>query len=128
MVCWEEENNCRVAVDGSLTLRGDEKAPVQVRMDHAFQGVHQQTHVVAPLDHSLNVRTALAQPIHHAHQMRTPLQLRFCNPWHIASDYQLEIRFGDNQLATVRLTGATVATPQPCEEPCAEPEPGPDHP
>lgn len=132
MVCWEEENSCRVTVDGAVTLRGDDKSPVNVRMDHAFHGDHHQTHEVAPLDHTLNVRTALAEPMHHALQMRTPLQLRFCNPWHVASDYQLDIRFGKNQIASVRLTGATVATPQPCEAPCPEPDPdaapGPGHP
>ncbi len=129
MICWEEESACKVTVDGGITLRGDEKAPVAVRMDHSFNTPHHQTHEVAPLDHTLAVDSALAKPIHHALQMRTPLQLRFCNPWHIASDYMLQMRFGKNQVASIRLTGATVATPQPCEEPCPEPDTSqPDHP
>lgn len=129
MICWEEQSACKVTVDGAVTLRGDDKAPVAVRMDHSFNTPHHQTHEVAPLDHALSVNTALAEPIHHALQMRTPLQLRFCNPWHIASDYQVEVRFGKNRLAAIRLTGATVASPQPCDEPCAEPDNAlPDHP
>lgn len=128
MVCWEEENSCRVQVEGGVTLRGDAEAPVNVRMDHSFEGDHHQTHEVAPLDHTLRLKTALAEPMHHALQMRTPLQIRFCNPWHVASDYQFELRFGKNQLATLRVTGATVATPQPCDDPCPEPQSGPDHP
>lgn len=119
MVCWEQEEPCKMEVDARVTVAGDEKAPLHVRMHHHFENDHHQTHKVEPLDHSLRVQTKLAEPIHHALQMRTPLQLRFCNPWHVASDYQMEIRMGNNRLISVRLTGATVATPQPCEdEPC----------
>lgn len=118
MVCWDEDANCACRLDGEITIKGDEKAPLQVRMSHEFANEHQQTHKVEPLDHALNVNTALAEPIHHALQMRTPLQLRFCNPWHIASDYVMELRIGKSQLMSLRLTGATVATPQQCEDPC----------
>lgn len=121
MVCWDEDDTCRVEVSGRVTLAGDEAAPVQVRMRHEFAGDHQQTHRVEPLDHTLRVNTQLAQPIHHALQMRTPLQLRFCNPWQIVSDYTLDINLGNNRVISVRLTGATVATPQPCEDPCPPP-------
>jgi hypothetical protein len=129
MVCWQEESRCNVDVEGTVTVRGDEKSPLQVRMDHRFSTPHHQTHEVAPLDHTLKVSTALAKPIHHALQMRTPLQLRFCNAWHLASDYVLEVRFADSRIAAVRLTGATVATPQPCEEaPCEPVDDTPVHP
>ena len=58
--------------------------------------------------------------------LRTPLQLRFCNPWHIASDYTVEVTLGERRLWSVRLTGATVATPQPCaDDGCP---PAPSHP
>jgi hypothetical protein len=57
------------------------------------------------------METQLADPIHHALQMRTPLQLRFCNPWHVVSDYRMEIHLGENRVISVRLTGATVASP-----------------
>jgi hypothetical protein len=120
MVCWAEEEPCQVEVDakvelaGRVTLAGDEAAPVVVRMQHEFANDHHQTLAVDPLVHQLQIDSALAQPIHHALQMRTPLELRFCNPWHIASDYLLEMNLGKNRLLAIRLTGATVATPQPC--------------
>lgn len=126
MVCWEEEP-CRCEVTGRVTLAGDESAPLQVKMAHSFENVHRQELRVEPLEH--RVTTRLADPIHHALQMRTPLQIRFCNPWHLASDYRLEIHLGDNRLISVRLTGATVATPQPCEEePCPPVSSHPGHP
>jgi hypothetical protein len=47
--------------------------------------------------------------------MLTPFELRLCNPWHVASDYQMDIKLWDCRVISVRLTGATVARPQPCE-------------
>jgi hypothetical protein len=113
MVCWAEEP-CRV--EGRVTVVGDEESPVAVRMTHEFAGDHHQTLSVDPLEHSLNVSTAAASPIHHALQLRTPLDVRFCNPWHIASDYRVEVNLGNNRVIGIRLTGATVATPQACDE------------
>ena len=119
MVCWDEERACEV--NGRIVVAGDPAAPVEVRMAHDFTNEHRQHHKVEPVDHTLHVDSALASPIHHALQLRTPLQMRFCNPWHLASDYVMEIRLGDNRLISVRLTGATVATPQPCadDQPCS---------
>jgi hypothetical protein len=125
MVCWCEERPCEIS--GRVTLVGDEKQPIAVQMNHRFDNVHVQQHKVEPVEHRLT--TALSDPVHHALQMRTPLQLRFCNPWHFASDYAVEIRVGDSQLISVRLTGATIATPQPCEdEKCPEIITQPVHP
>lgn len=129
MVCWEEEQVCKVEVEGRIVLAGDEKAPVNVQMMHTFPDAHHQKHDVAPLDHTLHLDTRLSSPIHHALQMRTPLQLRFCNAWHIASDYILRINIGKTEWGSIRLTGATIATPQPCEEEkCPEPRSLPPHP
>jgi hypothetical protein len=129
MVCWEQKEPCKMAVDARVTVAGDEKSPVHVRMHHHFENEHHQTLKVNPLEHGLNVNSTLSEPIHHALQMRTPLQLRFCNPWHVASDYIMEIRLGKNQLISLRLTGATVAKPQPCEDvPCPPPANHPSHP
>ena len=129
MVCWDEEDSCHVQVAGNVVLTGDPDKPVHVHMRHEFANTHQQTHAIEPMDHSLKVDTRLAEPIHHALQMRTPLQLRFCNPWHIVSDYVLDINLGNNRVISVRLTGATVATPQPCaDENCPPPTIQPDHP
>ena len=120
MVCWDEEEPCAVEVRGQVALVGDEKSPVRVRMTHTFENPHVQEHRIEPVDHSLKVTTRLAEPIHHALQMRTPLELRFCNPWHVASDYMVELRLADNRVFSLRLTGATIATPQPCpdDKPC----------
>jgi hypothetical protein len=115
MVCWAEEP-CTVNVRGTLTVAGDPKAPVRVRMQHEFTNDHHQTLSVEPVEHTVHLDTALATPIHHALQMRTPLDVRFTNPWHIASDYRLEINLGNNRVIGIRLTGATVATPQPYQE------------
>jgi hypothetical protein len=112
MVLWDED--CACEVNGRIVVAGDPEAPVQVAMSHQFPDEHRQAH---------HIRTALAEPIHHALQMRTPLQVRFCNTWHVASDYSLEINLGRNRILGVRLTGATVAKPQPCdgEESCPPP-------
>ncbi len=115
MMLWDEE----AQVQGRLTLSGDPDAPVHARVHHSFDTEHAQVH---------RFETALAAPVHHALQMRTPLQVRFCNIWQIASDYSLEIRLGDNRVIGVHLTGATIAKPLPCEEPAACGEPVITHP
>jgi hypothetical protein len=112
MVLWDED--CACEVNGRITVAGDPEAPVQAVLHHRFENDHSQT---------LGFRTAVADPIHHALQMRTPLQVRFCNAWHVASDYSLEINLGRNRVIGVRLSGATIARPQPCEDeaPCPPP-------
>jgi hypothetical protein len=117
MVCWEEEP-CIVELRGRVTVAGDPEAPVSVRMQHEFTNDHHQTLSVDPVDHTLHVDSELDRPMHHALQMRTPLEVRFCNPWHVASDYRVEINLGNSRVIGIRLTGATVATPQPCEPEC----------
>ena len=120
MVCWDEDQLCKVEVSGRVTLAGDDDSPIQVKMAHSFANDHHQTHSIEPVDHSLKVETQLADPIHHALQLRTPLQVRFCNPWNVVSDYVLELAMGERSLLSLRVTGATVLTPQPCEDekPC----------
>jgi hypothetical protein len=112
MVLWDED--CACEVNGRITVVGDSDAPAYAVVRHRFETDHHQTHAV---------KTDLADPIHHALQMRTPLQLRFCNRWNIASDYTVEVNVGTRQLLSLRLTGATVASPQPCEDerPCYPP-------
>lgn len=107
MHLWEEDCACTVQV------RGDPDAPVELR--HRFPDEHRQSH---------EMKTALDAPIHHALQMRTPLQVRFCNSWHIASDYTVGVEYQGRSLFGIRLTGATVATPQPCPEDECGPRPG----
>ena len=121
MVCWGEDDRCRVEVGGRLTVAGDEAAPLRVTMAHRFENEHVQAHRLdpvsfEPMDCTVHVPTGLVNPIHHALQLRTPLQVRFCNPWHVASDYTVEVSLGDRRLWSIRLTGATVATPQPCRD------------
>jgi hypothetical protein len=109
MVLWDEQ--C-AEVHARLTVAGDAEAPlhadVHASLHHHFDDEHRQVH---------RIETALAAPVHHALQMRTPLQVRFCNSWQIASDYTIEIRLGDNRVIGVRLTGATIAKPLPCDDP-----------
>ncbi len=97
-------------LDGQVTVRGDPAQPVVFA--HNFPGEHRQAH---------RIDTALADPIHHALQMRTPLQVRFCNSWQVASDYSVGIDIGGRRLIDIRLTGATIATPIPCEDDCPPP-------
>ena len=100
-VCWDETRDVR----GRVAVVGDPEQPVT--FDHRFPDAHPQTHTV---------KTALAEPIHHALQMRTPLQVRFCNSWQIASNYTVDIDVAGRRWMTIRLSGATVATPKPCED------------
>lgn len=104
---------------GKIELRGNREDPVYV--DHRFPDGHRQSHAI---------ETALDQPIHHALQMRTPLQVRFCNTWHIASDYNVGVNLRGQRLIDIHLSGATVATPQPCpDEDCEKkPKAAPVHP
>lgn len=121
VVSWAEERvlvEAHADVDARLTVAGDPESPVGLEVEHRFVGEHHQSHALEPVDHTLHVDTALAEPIHHALQMRTPLELRFCNPWHVASDYRVEVTLGDRPIMGIRLTGATVATPQPCGPGC----------
>ncbi len=116
MHLWNEE--CVGKLDGKVEVSGNAEAPVALQ--HRFPDEHNQTH---------EMKTALDAPVHHALQMRTPLQVRFCNSWHVASDYTIGVTAGDRQLFGIRLTGATVATPQPCpEEECAPTHTKPTHP
>lgn len=103
MHLWNEE--CVGQVEAEVTVRGDPEKPVG--LVHQFPDTHHQSH---------DIRTKLSEPIHHALQMRTPLQVRFCNAWQIASNYSLGIDYRGRRLLEVKLTGATVATPQPCPE------------
>ncbi len=103
MMLWDAERQ----VSGRLTISGDAAAPVHAALHHSFDNEHRQSH---------RIDTSLVAPVHHALQMRTPLQVRFCNTWQIASDYSLEIRLGDNRVIGVRLTGATIAKPLPCPD------------
>jgi hypothetical protein len=120
MICWEEEESCPVEVSGGLTVSGNPDAPVELDMQHHFHGVHHQHLAVDPVEHGLLVHSALAEPIHHALQMRTPLQVRFCNSWHVASDYTIDVRAGKRSLFSIRISGTTVGTPEPCadDDPC----------
>jgi len=106
MVCWSQMEPVKVDVKAHVVLAGNREAPVVVKMGHHFENPHVLEHRFA---------SKLTEPIHHALQMRTPLQLRFCNPWNLASDYAVEVRMGDQPLMSIRISGATVATPEPCK-------------
>jgi hypothetical protein len=130
MVCWDESKPCKMDVSGTLELTGSEEHPVPVKMTHYFANIHHQTMKVEPLDHQLKIATRLSEPIHHALQMRTPLELRFCNPWHMTSNYIFDFKIGASQVLSIQVTGATVCTPQPCaDEKACPPTPTlPNHP
>jgi hypothetical protein len=123
MVCWNEEDICRVELSGRVMLAGDKKSPLEVNMSHRFVNDHKQTLEVRPFSHTMKVDTQPDEPINHALQMRTPLELRFCNPWNVESDYRVEVRMGEARLLSIRLTGATVATPLPCDDKYPTPVP-----
>jgi hypothetical protein len=114
MFCWEEEEACPVQVSGAVTVVGDPQAPVALQMSHRFEDVHRQHLDVAPVDHHLRVDSAPGAPIHHALQMQSPLQVRFCNAWQSISDYTVSVRMGERTVLSINLTGGTSATPQPC--------------
>lgn len=118
MVCWDESKPCKVDVSGEVKLTGSEEHPVRVNMSHHFTNTHHQELKVDPLEH--RVATKLSEPIHHALQLRTPLQVQFCNAWHITSNYVVGFTMGKTEVMSIAVTGATVCTPQPCDDqkPC----------
>ncbi|WP_299964314.1 hypothetical protein [uncultured Roseobacter sp.] len=103
MHLWNEE--CVGKLDHQVHVNADKDNPVNVA--HRFPDTHAQTH---------QMQTSLAEPVHHALQMRTPLQVRFCNSWQVASDYSVQVGLRGRPFLDIRLTGATVATPQSCPE------------
>jgi hypothetical protein len=115
MVLWDED--CACEVNGRMTVVGEKDAPVHLA--HRFENDHSQTH---------RFETDVARPVHHALQMRTPLEVRFCNTWQVASDYTVEIRLGESRVIGVRITGATIAKPLPCDDKSSCPEPVVTHP
>jgi hypothetical protein len=72
----------------------------------------------------MRIPTRPGEPIHHALQMQTPLELRFCNPWQMDSSYQVEVTMGERRFLSIRLRGTTVCTPRPCDDRPNEPPPG----
>jgi len=103
MHLWDEQCVCNL--DVKLRVEGDPENPINVA--HKFENEHSQTH---------KIETRLSEPVHHALQMRTPLQVRFCNSWNVASDYSVSLNLRGKPLLSLRLTGATIATPKPCPE------------
>lgn len=124
IICWQEEQACRVGVDAHVTLSGDRERPVEVRVQHHFANDHKQTLTVERFEHAMSVPTSYKQPIHHALQMTSPVELRFCNPWQIDSAYQLEVRTARARLLSIRLQGSTRCTPLPCDDQPPSPEVG----
>ena len=120
MVCWDADDPCHIEMNARMVLAGDEKAPIAVRMSHHFENSLPQTHAIEPMDLTMKVPSSLVNPIHHALQMRTPLQVRFCNQWAVASSYVVDINVGKRTLMSIHLKGDTSATPQACpgDEPC----------
>jgi hypothetical protein len=119
VVGWDEDNHVKAELSGSVALVGDPDAPpIQVRMMHEFSDVIQHAHDVSikPMEHTLHVASKLHEPIHHALQLRTPIQLRFCNAWHVDSDYKIELVIAGMPVISIRVRGATVVTPQPCAD------------
>ena len=114
MHLWNE------ACIGRLEHHVNAGAENPINLAHRFPDTHHQTHAV---------ETSLAEPVHHALQMRTPLQVRFCNTWQVASDYTVQVALRGRPFLEIRLTGATVATPRPCpEDHCAPSPTAPVHP
>jgi hypothetical protein len=113
MVCWDEDDPCRVSGSAEFNHVGDPSRPVVLQMKHSSESPVQMALNVQPLDHGLAVQTDLQSPIHHALQLKTPVQLRFVNPWEAASDYTVSVQLADRKLLQIQLTGKTVLTPQP---------------
>lgn len=120
VVGWSNDEEVQMELKGTVTLTNDRDAPLNMRLVHEFPEPHHQTHDVtlAPVDHSLKVQTALAEPIHHALQLRTPIQLRFCNIFVITSDYNVQVNINGSPMINIRLRGTTQVEPKPCEEDC----------
>lgn len=110
-ICWEPEEPCTVAHEGQMLHVGDPERPVPLDMRHSTEKpVELQVHV-GPVEHGLRVHTRSCEPMHHAVQLQTPLQVRFVNPWVAESDYRLTVQLGNSRMLDVRLVGRTRLTP-----------------
>lgn len=114
MHLWNED--CVGKLDHQVKVNADEESPINVA--HRFPDTHDQTH---------QLQTSLGEPVHHALQMRTPLQVRFCNTWQVASDYSVQVGLRGRPFLDIRLTGATIATPKPCPDDDCTPAEGEKH-
>jgi len=101
---------------GALTHRVDPATPVPLDMRHSTQEPVKLDLQVRSLGHQMGVTTTLQDPIHHALQLKTPLQVRFVNPWHAQSEYSFSLDVAGRTVMSLSVRGSTVFSPR-------EPEP-----
>ncbi|MCK6528605.1 hypothetical protein L6R50_13965 [Myxococcota bacterium] len=125
----EHDCGCSVVHGGTVAHVGDAERPVALDMRHSSTHPVALDVSVARVDHGLDVRTGLQEPIHHALQLKTPVQLRFVNPWEAVSDYAISVHVGTWPAVSIRIRGRTRLTPAPAPpDPCLGPAADPDAP
>lgn len=119
VVQMRQDEPCGVKTSGELAHIGDPERPVPLEMRHSSPHGPVELDVnVRDVRHSLCVDTGLQDPMHHALQLKTPLQLRFVNPWTADSDYRVSLTLAGRTLLELRVAGRTVLAPQPADD-CA---------
>jgi hypothetical protein len=114
IVQMRQDEPCGVRTSGELAHVGDPERPVPLEMRHSSpHGPVEIDLRVRQAQHELRVSTDLQDPMHHALQLKTPLQVRFVNPWTAQSDYRVSVTLGNRQLLDVRIAGQTILTPRP---------------
>jgi hypothetical protein len=113
MVCWDSEDACSLTHGGEVRHVGDPERPVPLDMRHSTAKPVELDLRVSQVSHALGVQTTLQDPIHHALQLKTPIQVRFVNPWEAASQYSIGIAVGGRSVVEVSIRGKTVLTPHP---------------
>lgn len=112
MVCWDDDGTCRVVHGGDVRHVGDPSRPVPLDMRHSTASPVSLDVAVKDVAHRLTVNTRLAEPIHHALQVQTPIQLRFVNPWEATSDYTVSVDVAGRRVLDLRVSGKTTITPK----------------
>jgi hypothetical protein len=118
VVGWSSGDEVEMILSGRVELTNTRETPLHVRLAHEFPEIHRQSHevTIAPVDHTLKVNTRASDPIHHALQLLTPLQLRFCNVFLVKSDYRIIANVNGATMVDIHLSGETTIIPQPCDD------------
>jgi hypothetical protein len=122
LVQMKQDEPCGVRTSGEIAHVGDPQRPVPLDMRHSSQAPVELDLRVRQLEHELRVSTGLQDPMHHALQLKTPLQVRFVNPWVAQSDYRVSVTLGKRRLIDVHIAGQTILSPRPAPpDPCTDP-------
>jgi hypothetical protein len=125
----DQDVPCELGHSGEMRHTGDPERPVPLDMRHSSPEPVVLDLKVNQARHALAVDTSLTEPMHHALQLKTPLQVRFVNPWEAKSDYAMTVELAGRPLLSFKLQGTTTLRPEAAPpDPCLESGGGQDGP